>query len=115
MPIKATITELDNQLSAITVTNRTLERMFKTTDARVTELEKNGRYQAEQVQKILKIAMETVINPAKQSIEETKNTNLRKLEVDSQAIDRLVLEQQDMKTRITALSLEVRAMEQAIP
>ena len=59
--------------------------------------------------------MENVINPAKQSIEEAKNTNLKKLEVDSQAIDRLVLEQQDMKTRLTALSLEVRAMEHAIP
>ena len=44
VPLKATITELDNQLSAISVTNKTLERMFKTTDARVTELEKNGRY-----------------------------------------------------------------------
>ena len=43
VPLKSTITELDNQISAITTTHRTLERMFKTTDARVTELEKNGR------------------------------------------------------------------------
>ena len=49
IPFKATITDLENQISTNLATVKTLERMFKTTGDRVTELEKSSRSQGDQV------------------------------------------------------------------